>query len=583
MHAEETLINHFFNSELNLLKELASEFARANPALAPHLGGPGTDPDVERLLEAVAFQNAMLRQKLDADFPELVRNLAQLILPHYLRPIPATTIIGFTANTTSGQSATIPAGTQLASAPIDGTACRFTTSTDVTLEPLELTDASFAPHSGGTGEIRLALTLKGLPLERWQPAAFRLFLAGDHASATELYLLLSRHVSRIVLTPGDGGASVTLPSDCLTPAGFSESDALLPYPPHAAPSYRLLQEYFSTPEKFLFFDLTGWERWQQRGNGMPFSISFELDSIPFQPQRVRRDSFALHAVPAINLFHHEADPISIKHRSGSYLIRPTGIHPAHCQVFSVDRVTGYTRTTGRERSYLPFDLFSSDSSTEPIYQALLSQSLRHRGHDVHLGVAFPGGIAPNDPETLSIALTCTNGSLPDSLHTGDINVPLSPLPDFVSARNIAPINPGQSPPLGPGLLRQLTSHLCLNQLSLEHVEHLQTVLELYLFPSHHPGSRVAANRKRISGIEAIDLIAVELMVSGLPMRGKEIRVKVRQDHFAGPGDLYLFGCLLDHFLGSYASMQSFTRLVFHETVKGGTCQWPTRLGNQTIR
>jgi len=61
--------NNFYQTELELLQELASEFAMANPALAPLLDGSNrTDPDVERLLEAMAFQNAMLRRKLDGDF-----------------------------------------------------------------------------------------------------------------------------------------------------------------------------------------------------------------------------------------------------------------------------------------------------------------------------------------------------------------------------------------------------------------------------------------------------------------------------------------------------------------------------------
>jgi type VI secretion system protein ImpG len=578
------LTNHFYHAELDLLKELATEFALANPALTPLLDGNNrSDPDVERLLEAMAFQNAMLRRKLDCDFPELIHKLAHLILPHYLRPIPATTIIGFTQNTTEGQSVTIPAGTQLASVPVDGTTCRFTTIVDVELHPLEITDASFAQQSGRAGEIRLSLALKGLPLSNWQPGTVRLFLAGDHASATELYLLLSRHVTRIVLTSADGGASCVMPADCLRPAGFAEDEELLPYPPHAFPGYRLLQEYFSTPEKFLFFDLTGWESWQSRGDGMQFTISIELDSLPSGPQRVRRESFALHAVPAVNLFSHDADPISVNHRADRYLIRPAGPNPAHCQVFSVDRVTGYSRATARERSYVPFELFSGDSSTEPAYHALLAQSLRHSGYDVHLGVAFPGEIPPPDTETLSIALTCTNGNLPENLRIGDIAQPLSALPDFVSARNITPINPGQPPPMGPGLLRQLTSHLYLNHLSLESVEHLRTLLELYVFPSHGSGSQVAANLKRISGIEALEVTAGEQMVSGIPLRGREIRIRVRQDHFAGAGDMYLFGCVLDHFLGRYASLNSYTRLEFYETSRGGTCQWPTRLGTQALR
>ena len=575
------MINYHFNDELKLLRELATEFAQANPALAPLLGENKTDPDVERLLEAVAFQNSMLRRKLELDFPELIHKLTQLILPHYLRPIPATTIIGFSTKTTEGQSTLIPAGTQFASAPVDGTICRFSTTCDVQIHPLELSNAVFVQHSGLSGEIRLSLTLKGLPLSRWQPGKLRFFLSGDNASATELYLLLSRHVTRIILTPATGGAALILPPGCLEPAGFAEGEELFPYPPHAFPAYRLLQEYLYAPEKFLFFDLAGWEFWEHRGEGTEFTLRFELDSLPSDPQRVRRESIALNAVPAVNLFSHDADPISVNHRVGRYLVCPAGENPAHCRAFSVDRVTGYSRATDQERSYARFELFSCESLTEPAYHVLPEKSPTGDGYDLHLSIAFPGEIPLPDTEILSLALTCTNGRLPENLRIGDISKPLSPLPEFVSARNITPINPGQRPPLGSGLLRQLTSHLYLNQLSIGTTANLQTLFDLYLFADS--SSSATANLKRISGIEAIEVTPGEELISGIPLRGSEILLKIRQDHFAGQGDMYLFGCVLDHFLGSYASVNTYTRLVFYKALKGGSWQWPTRLGKQSLQ
>lgn len=574
------MADYFFLSELKLLKELAPDFGRAHPGLAPLLDGEFADPDVERLLEAVAFQNSMLKRKLEDDFPELVRTLVQLILPHYLRPVPATTIIAFTTHTTSGESPTIPAGTQIASVPVDGTACCFTTASEVKIHPLEICDASFTKQSGRVGEIRLSLALKGLTLECWQPETLRLFLAGDCSLATELYLLLCRHLTRIVLAPAHGGTAVVLPANCLAPVGFGERDALLPYSSHAFPGYRMLQEYFSTPEKFLFFDLSGWEQWQERGEGAEFSIILELDTFPSQPHRVKRDTFVLHAAPAVNLFTHDADPIHVNHRVGRYLVRPAGAKQEHYQVYSVDRVTGYTLSTGLERDYLPFEQFGCECGTAPRYHSQFAESLRHCGYDVHLDLAFPEGTVWSDSETLSITLTCTNGRLPDNLHPGEIAVPLSELPDVVSAHNITPVNPSHPPPIGAALHRRLASHLYLNHHSLENVEHLRALLELYVFPGHDNGTRDAAVVKRIAGIEDVQAVTAERTISGIPMRVREIHIKVRQDHFAGSGDLYLFGCVLDHFLAGRASLHSCTRLLFHEISRGGSWQWPIRLGAQ---
>src|SRR4030065_1851134 len=135
------MFNRYYQEELAHLKELGADFARAHPALAPMLSGPSTDPDVERLLEGVAFLTALLRQKLDDEFPELINELMQLIWPHYLRPIPSTTLIAFTPKPSLRQSMTIPPEIQIASVPIEGTSCLFSTSYEVEVHPLPLLDA----------------------------------------------------------------------------------------------------------------------------------------------------------------------------------------------------------------------------------------------------------------------------------------------------------------------------------------------------------------------------------------------------------------------------------------------------------
>lgn len=575
-------MNVFFQDQLQLLKELATEFSLANPALAPLLEGQLADPDVERLLESIGFQNAMLRRKLDLDFPELVNRLTQLILPHYLRPIPASTVVAFTQTDPDGVIEQVPAGTQIASAPVDGTACIFTTTRGVEVQPLELTDVQIVRQSGRGGQIRLSLELRGGALKRWKPEKLRFFLHDDHASACELFLLLSSQVTRILITPATGGAALVLPPEYLRAAGCAETEALLPYPSHAFPGYRLLQEYLTAPDGFLFFELSGWEHWRYRGEGTRFSLSFELSAGSASPPRIRRDSFILNAVPAVNLFRHQADPVSIDHRAERHLVRPAGANPAHYQLLSVDCVTAFRRGTMTERPYLPFELFSADGAGDPLYQIVQERSRSHAGLDLYLYVVFSGQIPPAESETLSIDLTCSNGSLPDSLHIGDIRFPLSQLPESVSVCNITSITSGILPPLGPELLRKLTTHVVLNQLRLESVKHLRSLLELYVFPDDHSGAQVTANLKRIAGIESISIAPAEQLVDGIIMRGREICLRVRQDHFAGAGDLYLFGCVLDRFLGGYASLNSFTRLIINESMRGGSFQWPTRLGNQLL-
>lgn len=578
MSEELKVTNGYFRDELVLLKELAREFSLVNPALAPLLEGEMADPDVERLLEAVAFQNAMLRRKLDLDFPELINRLTHLILPHYLRPLPATTIAAFCQNAPGADRELIPAGAMLVSPPVDGAACRFATTRQVELHPVEVSEAVFFSRGSHGGSIRLSLALRGISLSAWRPETLRFFINDEHASACELYLLLNRHLERIILTPEKGGAALALPPSFLTPRGFDETDALPPSPPHAVPGYRLLQEYFHTPASFFFFELSGWEHWEPRGDGERFTIVFELGAHTAPVVSLRRDTFILNAACVVNRFSHPAHPVSPDHRSSRYPLRPAGTNPGHYQILSVDRVTGFCRETLSEREYHPFELFSPEDGEAPLYQALPETSREPGGMEVWLSLVFPGELPVAHGESLSIELTCSNGCLPESLHSGDIRL-ASGLPSTISGRNVTAVTPGLMPPPGPELLWRLASHLYLNCLPLSRVEHLRALLGLYVFPDLRSGSMQGANLKRIAGIESLEVVVVEERVEGILMRGREIRLGMKAEHFAGPGDLFLFGCVLDRFLAGYAALNCFTRLVMSDTARGGGFSWPVRLGN----
>lgn len=573
---------HCFKNEIFRLKELASEYAEAFPALAPMLRGPTDDPDVERLLEGVAFNTALLRRKLYKDFPDIVNELMQLLFPHYLRPFPPATIVAFSPAPSPARSRVIPAGTRLAGVPVDGTSCTFSTVWDTDIHPLQLTDVTLYQPSVRDPTVRLSLKLNGLSLSEWRPGTLRLFMAGDYVSAADMFMLLCRHLKCIVMTPESGGTAAVLPAEFLKPVGFDAEESLAPYPPHAFPGYRYLQEYFNFHERYLFFDLSGWERWEDRGTGTRFTISFVLDSYVTGLAHVRQESVTLFAVPAANVFAHEADPVLLDHRKSSYLLRPAGQSPAHFQIYSVDSVTGYMRGTGQERSYLPFDLLRTDSRDTPVFHTGSRKSQVCDGYDVHLSVAYPADCRPVEEEVLSVGLTCTNGTLSERLRIGDLTYKSGCLPEDVSARNITPVTPGNFPSLEPDLLRRFSTHLSLNCLSLASAESLRSLLELYIFPWNRGATSVAAGRKRVAGIESVAVLPCEKWVKGVLMRGREIRIKARRDHFGGPGDMYLFGCLLDRFMGYCSAPNVFTVLVLEETLRGDSHQWPPRLGRQLL-
>ncbi|MFP7754276.1 type VI secretion system baseplate subunit TssF [Thermodesulfobacteriota bacterium B35] len=575
------MLNRYYLQELAALRDLGREFADAHPAIASMLSGPTADPDVERLLEGVAFLTGLIREKLDDDFPEIVHDLVQLVWPHYLRPLPAGSIVAFRPRPSLKQPLAIPAGVQLASVPVEGTTCLFRTCYDVEVQPLRLLDAAFIEPPGRPAAIRLQLELSGMKLDAWQPEKLRIHLAGAYPVATERYYLLRRFLKRIVISGREGGECVLSP-DHLRPVGLSMNEGSIPYPGASFPGYRILQEYFTLPQNFLFLDLVGWERWHRRGDSGRFEIRFELEGLAEAPPRIRRQDIVLFATPVINLFPHEADPIRLDHRRTEYRVRPTSTNADHFQVYSVDRVVGYVQGSATAREYAPFDHFNQAAATGPVYHLRHRRSPARQGVDVFLSVAYPPEAGPPVIETLSIGLTCTNGALPENIQEGDIRLPTSSTPEFVDFTNITTPTLGAQPPLDRNLLWRLLSHLSLNGVSLATAQNLKALLGLYLFPDTRDRTALLANRKRIAGIEKVTSRGVDRLVDGLMVRGREIEVSVRHDHFAGPGDLYLFGCVLNEFFSVYATINSFTRFVLRETLKGEVLSWPARIGERPL-
>jgi len=576
------MLNRFYEQELANLRQAAVEYSRAHPALAPMLGGASADPDVERLLEGVAFLTGMVRQKLDDEFPEFIQELAQLLLPHYLRPVPCATIIQFSPKGALNETARVRAGTSINSTPVDGTPCMFRTCFDVEAHPMSLEAGQFVDTPGKRPCIRLGVQLGGVDLAGLRADSIRFHLGSSLPEATNLLALLLRHVDEIVVSV-PGGEALTLGPEALSAAGLAPDNVLIPYPPHAYPGYRLLQEYFVLPEKFLFVDLAGIGAWASRQEGKrAFEIEFRMTKVPDWKPDIRPDSFQLNATPAINVFPHSADPIHLDHKRPAYRVVPSGGPKNHFQIYSVDEVIGFQQGVAQQKVYRSFGRFRHEAAgASSVYRTQMRPSNVGKGNDLFLSVAYAPGEMPVD-ETLSIRVSCTNGPLPESLRPGDISRPTDTSPERLEFRNIRVPTPHLLPPTGDMLLWRLLSHLAVNFLAVATRDNLCALLSIYLFSEQGERGSDAANRKRI---EAVTDVAVEpgnRLVGGVMMRGRNIRVTCRSDGFASVGDLYLFGCVLDQFFGCYASINSYTRFELVDELTGEVFRWPERLGQQPL-
>jgi len=570
----------YYQRELSALRELAKEFAAAHPALASRLSGPSPDPDVERILEGVAFLTGRVREKLDDDFPELAQTLTQLIYPHYLRPLPATTIMEFKPKDTLRRNMVIPAGSYVDSTEVQGTYCRFRTCFEVRIAPLTLLQAQLLERPGGRRSIDLTLQLNALTLAQWDADRLPFFIGGDFAGAADLYMLLLRGLERVVISTGAGEQE--LPASALRPLGMDDTHAMLPRPAATLPAFGLLQEYFLLKEKFLFVELTQLQDWRRRGNGNQFHVRFDFSPLEARFPAVDRERFTLHATPAVNLFRHDADPILLNHRRAEVRVRPAGEQGGNIQVYSVDEVVGHTRGSALRQEYKPINLYGGGNAQEPYYDMRFVRSAEGGRAEPYLLVAYPQGLDLPVQQTLILGLTCSNGRLPAQLRPGDISRSTAGTSDLISFRNLLPPADGAEPPLGEAVLWRLLSHLALNFLPIADADTLQALLRLYVVQGGAQSPREVANLRRIASISRVEVQAGDRLFGGSLIRGQAIRTSLRQDYFASAGDMYLFGSLLDRVLATFATLNSFSAFTLVDEQTGNLYSWPARLGKRAL-
>jgi len=591
--------NIYYQDELRYLREVGPEFARANPEIARFLADRGSDPDVERLLEGVAFLCGRIRQKLDDELPELTANMMALLWPHYLRSVPSMTILEMLPDLEAMQ-APLPVadGAEFASITVDGTKCRYRSAWSVKLRPWAVEDVRL--ETAAASPVRLIILLRTSAkstLDQLELDSVRFHLAGDARTAFALYLLLSAHVEHVTVSDGSSAhdrREVRLGPEHVTPAGLGRDENVLPYPPRSFAGYRLVQEYFALKERFLFTNFGGLDRVVEElelTNTLELAVTFNrrLESFPL----VSRENVRLHCVPIINLFEHTADPIRVRHDRTEYLIQPSKSGVAdrrHLETYSVDEVAGLVHSESLEsRVYEPFYSFRHMETADPLSARYYQTHLRPNvlGGDLRLGtdtyISFiAGGRVGKLPteETMSLELTCTNRDLPLGLRAGDICEPTDTSPPGTSFRNLLKPTPTISPPLGKSLHWRLISHMSLNYVSLTDAEHFKELLRVYDFQSEHDAQLALAHQRMLDGILSVRSRFGERMIRGTSVRGSQIEIELHEDHFAGEGDAYLFATILDRFFALYATLNAYTQLTARFTRSGQEYSFAPRWGEQ---
>ena len=347
-----------------------SSFRRLRPG-SGCTGWRSTIPYVERLLEGVGFLAARVQLKLEAEFPRFTQALLEIVYPHYLAPTPSMLVAQLQPDKNepglASGARTVSRGTTMHSvlAADDVTACEFRTAHDVTLWPVEIVSASyfsFAPDlplnslpiaQRIKGGLRIRLkTTAGLRFAQTAIDRLCFYLAGRDDVANKLYeLCLASGLGTLVL-PSKSSTRwhEFLPAASIRPVGFTDAEALLPVTLRSFQGYRLLQEYFSFPQRFRFFELTGLARALKRVDADQVELVILLGrGEPTLESVVDSSNLALFCTPALNLFPKRADRIHVSDSAHEYHVVPDRSRPLDFEVYAVTNVVGHGIGTDSEQ------------------------------------------------------------------------------------------------------------------------------------------------------------------------------------------------------------------------------------------
>lgn len=636
---DERLIR-LFEEELRHLRETAVDFGRAFPNRARHLDpkskpfeGTVADPYVERLLEGVAFLAARVRLKLDAQFPQFTQGLLETVYPDFLAPLPSMGVFQFEADPSAPPppgGMTIRRNTRIHGLPAneervagrEPTPCTFTLAHDVRLLPVELTQADWLgrrlheavlPGSWGA-KSALRLRFRKQDPVSWSEIQLDPLILyvpkGDGLGFEILEQLLAHQLGLSVrsVTPSGAESLLEVEGDMVHKFGFDPDCALLPSVARNSEGHRLLREYFALPERFMFFEIRGFQAALAGCETDEVDIIVGLTETPSRLERqVDASCFKLFCGPAINLFSRQFSQVIEPDRFSEFHLVVDVNRPIDHEIYSVEVVEGFTDSSPFGQPFKPFfETHHVHRDGQAFFT--LSRQPRLRGEASLTGVTASGGTysgsevflglvdaeqAPFNGEIniLSVTARLTNRHLPIRLAqspgrwslVGGSKAKVQPL--------VGPTYPSFRPVDGPHAWR-LLNLLAVNYLPLGGADQSEGAAVLREILALYAGESNEAMLQQISALRGIQTKTVSrplyepagvgsaVRVAAI-VRGLEISLIFDEAAFLDLSVVVL-GSVLEEFFARYVSLNSFAETVMKTPDGRERIRWPVRPGLKPI-
>jgi type VI secretion system protein ImpG len=362
MRPDQELYKEFLE-EMNALES----FRIAHVSEYPEVPLERDDPDVKRLIEAMAFFSARTRLAALSNVLAVQRRVFQQFFPFLLSPAPAMGILQAKPTGQFTEPVFFPKGSEMAASITgEGTAI-FRTLCDLQILPIRLTNVKtlLLPDKGF--RILLRLNASFPRNEEIRRLSFHINHLNDYLASLKVLHGLRSHLKAASVVFNEEASELSHGTPCRTSFGLPPS---IPAE-HEESIHPLLEErwffHFPQQELYINFDIPSPPR-----NWHSFTLC--LDLAPQWPRSLtlNEDIFQLFAVPVVNMKRSSGAPILCDGTQERYPIR----HPQPEHRFELHSVIGVYEVKNRKHMVpLKAGVISGGSGSYEIDQNVVQESL----------------------------------------------------------------------------------------------------------------------------------------------------------------------------------------------------------------
>jgi len=335
------------------------------------------DPDVKRLVEAMAFFAARTHMAGIRNISASRRRIFQQFFPYLLPPKPAMAIMQARPTGQFVEPVFLPKGSEIAVSPQTGSTAIFRTLLDLSILPVSLTkgETLLLPDKGFRLSLRLQAayprndTIGRLP--------FHINHLNDYQASLRVYHALKKHVRRASVVFNEEATETTQGTPCEMFFGQPQSGEDEEY------SHPLQKEqlFFHFPQQDLYLNVqvpSPPRNWNQ------FTILLDLDAKWPRNLRLNQEVFHLFTVPMVNLKRAMAQPLVCDGTQERYPIR----YPDLEKGFELHSVLGVYRIEKHALVPIRAGIIAGASGSYEIEQALGDRGKNRQWLTLHLPQAF---------------------------------------------------------------------------------------------------------------------------------------------------------------------------------------------------